>query len=121
MPATGKVSLTRQTIYCFIPIMDIYAAYHIKKLRWYLLIMLGVGFALSIVTSAINPMPEIDEYNDKLILENKEIDWSYVFLGENPEVAIATTIMYQAIVVAIAVYLIRRWSKQWNAQFDNTI
>ena len=118
MPATGKVSLTRQTIYCFIPILDIYAAYHIKKLRWYLLIMLGVGIAASTITSAINPMPEIDEYDEKLFLENQEIDWGYVFLGNNPEVSIASMVINQGIVLVIAVYVIRRWSKKWNLQFD---
>lgn len=119
MPATGKVSLTRQTIYCFIPILDLYAAYHIKKLRWYLLIMLGVGFALSMITSAINPMPEIEEYDEKLFLENQEIDWGYVFLGGNPEITIATMVITQGIVIGVAVYIIRKWSKKWNMQFDN--
>jgi hypothetical protein len=118
MPASGKVSLTRQTIYCFIPILDLYAAYHVKKLRWYLLIMLVVGFALSTITSVINPMPEIDEYDEKLFLDNEEINWSYVFLGENPEVAIASMVITQGIVIGVAVYIIRRWSKKWNMQFD---
>lgn len=117
MPAKGKVSLTRQTIYCFIPIMDIYAAYHVKKLRWYLLIMICVGIPMSIISSAVNPMP--DESNmEKLVLENQEINWEYVMLGENPEVTITTIIINQAIVYAVAVYLIRRWSKKWNMQFD---
>jgi len=117
MPAKGKVSLTRQTIYCFIPIMDIYAAYHVKKLRWYLLIMICVGIPLSIISSAVNPMP--DESNmEKLVLENQEINWEYAMLGENPEVTIVAIIINQAVVFAVAVYLIRRWSKRWNMQFD---
>ncbi len=117
MPAKGKVSLLRQTIYCFIPIMDLYAAYHIKKLRWYLLIMLVIGIPLSIISSVVNPMPEtFDE--GKLFLENQEINWEYAILGENPSLTIATTIIYQAIVFGVAVYIIRKWSKQWNTQFD---
>jgi len=72
VPAHGKVSLTRQTIYCFIPIMDIYAAYHIKKLRLYLVIILGVGLTMSLISSVVNPMPDsFDE--EKVVLENKEI------------------------------------------------
>jgi len=117
MPAKGKVSLTRQTIYCFIPIMDIYAAYHVKRLRWYLLIMICVGIPMSIISSAVNPMPNESDM-DKLILENQEINWEYAILGENPEVTIATTIIYHAVAFAVAVYLIRRWSKKWNMQFD---
>ncbi|MDH3656838.1 MAG: hypothetical protein OEM77_01710 [Nitrosopumilus sp.] len=116
MPATGKVSLTRQTIYCFIPVMDLYAAYHIKKLRWYLLIMLAVGLAMGMVSSVINPMDEIDE--TRIISENKEIDWNYVFLGDNPAAAVASFVINQGVVIAVAVFLIRRWSKKWNLQFD---
>ncbi len=117
MPAKGKVSLTRQTIYCFIPIMDIYAAYHVKRLRWYLLIMICVGIPMSIISSAVNPMPDQSDM-EKLMLDNQEINWEYAILGENPEVTIAITIIYHAIAFAIAVYLIRRWSKKWNLQFD---
>jgi len=116
MPAQGKVSLTRQTIYCFIPILDLYAAYHIKKLRWYLLVMIVLGLGLSAVSSVVNP--NIDQYDpDKLILENQEIDWGYALLGENPEITIASTVIYQAIVFAVAIYIIRKWSRQWNLQF----
>jgi len=117
MPATGKVSLLRQTIYVFIPILDLYAAYHIKKLRWYLLIMILVGFAMSGIASAVNPpMTDIDE--DRIFTIHGELNWEYLILGENPELTIATTIIYQAVVFGIAVYLIRRWSKQWNTQFE---
>jgi hypothetical protein len=119
MPATGRVSLIRQTIYCFIPVMDLYAAYHIKKLRWYLLIMLAVGLAMGIVSSVINPMDEIDEA--RMITDNGEIDWNYVFLGDNPEAAVASFMITQGVSISIAVFLIRRWSKKWNMQFDAQI
>ena len=52
--------------------MDIYAAYHIKKLRLYLVIILGVGLTMSLISSVVNPMPDsFDE--EKVVLENKEI------------------------------------------------
>lgn len=73
MPAKGKVSLTRQTIYCFIPILDIYAAYQIKKLRWYLLIILALGLGMSLISSIINPMPDFFD-EEKFFLENQEIN-----------------------------------------------
>ena len=117
MPATGKVSLTLQTIYVFIPILDLYAAYHIKKLRWYLLIMILVGFAMSGINSAI--LPSIGEYDeDKIMTISGELNWEYLILGENPELAIATMVIYQAVTFAVAVYLIRRWSHKWNIQFE---
>jgi hypothetical protein len=55
---------------------------------------------------------------EKLVLEIQEINWEYAILGENPELTIATTIIYHVIAYALAVYLIRRWSKKWNLQFD---
>jgi len=79
--------------------------------------MICVGIPMSIISSAVNPMPDQSDM-EKLMLDNQEINWEYVILGENPEVTIAITIIYHAIAFAIAVYLIRRWSKKWNLQFD---
>lgn len=43
------VSLNRQMIYCLIPFLDLYAAYKVKKLRLYLLIVIPIGIALSLL------------------------------------------------------------------------
>ncbi len=118
MPAKGKVSLLRQTIYCFIPIMDMYAAYHIKKLRWYLLIFLGVTIPLSMAIGVVYPISEINGYDQKLLLDNQEIDLGYAILGDDPITAITLIVIQNAVGYSLAVYLIRRWSKKWNAQFD---
>lgn len=119
MPAKGLVSLTRQTIYCFIPIMDLYAVYHVKKLRWYLLIMLGVGAMLTGGAELI--YPQESRYDESMFLENKEIDWAYVTLGENPELTIISIIIHNAVVYTIAVYLIRKWSNRWNKNFTESL
>jgi len=117
MPADGKVSLTRQTIYAFIPILDLYAAYHIKKLRWYLLIMIATGIVIGTITSVI--APESQEYDpERLVSFDGNIDWGYAILGENPGLSLAIIIANQAISLAIAVYIIRRWSKEWNKNFE---
>jgi len=117
MPATGKVSLIRQTIYCFIPILDLYAAYHIKKLRWYLLILISSGIILGTITSFV--VPQEYEYDlDRLMSVDGQLNWQYAILGENPETAIASIVVNQGITLAIAVYVIRRWSNHWNLQFD---
>ncbi len=121
MPAKGKVSLTRQTIYCFIPIMDLYAAYHIKKLRWYLLIFLGVTIPFNMALGVVYPMSEIEEYDQRLFFENQEIDWGYVALGDNYDNVIITLVIQMTVAFSLAVYLIRRWSKKWNLQFDNPV
>lgn len=120
MPATEKVSLTRQTIYAFIPILDLYAAYHIKKLRWYLLIMIASGIIIGTVTSIV--APESQDYDpDRLVSIDGKIDWGYAILGENSGVSIAIIIVNQGITLAIAVYIIRRWSKEWNNQFGQKL
>jgi len=120
MPAEGSVSLTRQTIYCFIPIMDLYAAYHIKKLRWYVLIILGLGFALMGITESIHPTQNI-WYDESTILEDQEIDLGHVILGDNPELTIISIVIHNAIVYAVAVYCIRKWSIKWNQNFRQSL
>lgn len=120
MPASGKVSLTRQTIYVFIPILDLYAAYHIKKLRWYLGIMILVSLGLSTLSSVVVPTGQ--EYDEKKILTNDgQLNWNYLILGENPGLAISMIILHQSVSFAIAVYLIRKWSGEWNKQFESTL
>lgn len=119
MPAKGPVNLTWQTIYCFIPIMDLYAAYNVKKLRWYLLIMLGTGAVLSGGAELI--YPQESRYDESMFLENKEIDWAYVMLGENPELTIISIIIHNAIAYVIAVYVIRKWSNRWNQNFTESL
>ena len=119
MPAKGPVSLTRQTIYCFIPIMDLYASYKIKKLRWYLLIMLGLGLAMGAVSGVINPQPEQDD--PELYMDGSgNVDWSKIWFGSNAGLSVGTFVMNIAIALAVAIYLIRRWSKKWNESFLNS-
>ena len=116
MPAKGPVSLVRQTIYCFIPILDLYAAYTVKKLRWYLAIMIIFAIASSSLASII--YPEDDDalssasYNDRI----EQGDWAYLWFGPNPELGITLMVLWWATSYVIAVFLIRRWSKKWNEQ-----
>ena len=117
MPAKGPVSLMWQTIFCFIPIMDIVASYRVKRLRWYLLIFLGFGAASSAIQMIVNPFEESSVYNEKVFSETTGFDWGYAILGQNPELGIASILVHNAFAYLIAVYLIRRWSKKWNLQF----
>ena len=118
MPAKGSVSLLRQTIYCFIPIMDLYAAYHIKKLRWYLLIMLGLGLVFSVVGEVVYPT----EWTEESILnvDGKQMDLKNEMFGENFGTGIALFIINTGLTYAVAVYFIRKWSKKWNDQFTRS-
>ena len=82
------VSLKRQTIYALIPFLDLYAAYKIEKFRRFFVIILATSLPLSLAIRA-------------LILP-----FPYNFAIEIP------------IELAVAVYLIRKWSKEWNAKFE---
>ena len=64
MPAKEPVSLTRQTIFVLIPILDLIAFYRIKHLRKYLLIVyLGVGIIAGSAYSMV-VTPESWTFND---------------------------------------------------------
>ena len=108
MPATGKVSLTRQTIFVLIPILDLIAYYKIKHLRKYLLIVyLGIAGIASTAYSIV-VTPESWWFNDNF-------DPNYIMDAEDW----ALQIPMIAISYAISIYLVRKWSKKWNEQFES--
>jgi len=108
MPATGKVSLTRQTIFVLFPILDLIAFYKIKHLRKYLLIIyVGVaGIAGSAYSMVVTPQLWI--FNDNYD-QNYELNLEYYIL-QIPMIIIA---------YAISIFLVRKWSKLWNVEYDN--
>ncbi len=94
--------------------MDIIASYRVKRLRWYLLIIIVFNAVSTGVQSAVNPFDEASEYDQKVFSEETGFDWGYAVLGSSPELTIYGLIVHTAITYAIAVFLIRRWSKKWN-------
>ena len=119
MPADGPVSLTRQTIYCFIPILNWYAAYHIKKFRKYLLIVIIVELSLGGLHIAL--IPEYD--SDRMFIgveqtaENLDINWGEMMLRTDHQLGLPLFLMVVIVEFSVTVYFIRRWSNQWNLQF----
>ena len=111
MPAKGKVSLSIQTIFCLIPILDMYAAYRIKKLRKYLAIMiLVIAIPVSIASSVFLPTDEEDlmeGFTNLMIFYYGVDDNQFIF-----------SVGVQIGTILFAIFLIRRWSKQWNTQFS---
>ncbi len=76
MPAKGPVSLTRQTIYAFFPILDLIAYYKIKSLRKYVVIFyLVIAIGSSLVQYAIMPKSFDIEPNQEL--EYPPLFWVY--------------------------------------------
>ena len=102
------VSLTRQTIYCIIPILDIYAAYRVKVLRKYMIIIILVAIPVSIADSVI--FPDTDKTFDGFL------QFLTFYYGIDTNHFVASIIFWMGTVL-LAIYLVRRWSKQWNAKF----
>jgi len=107
------VSLMRQTIYCLIPLLDIYAAYRVTRLRKYLLIMILVGIPVSIADSLLFPIDVTDEN-----LEDLEASDMF-FYGYDTNHLIVTIVIWAGFIL-LAIFLVRRWSKQWNQKFETT-
>jgi len=98
------VSVNWQTLFVFIPILDLWAFYSVQKLRMALLIFL-VGFGAAAIAL------------------NFAILGSDAFLVEDPDVIysnsayIGSTIGLSIAQYALAIYLVRKWSKEWNKKF----
>jgi len=105
------VSLMRQTIYCLIPLLDIYAAYRVKRLRKYLIIMILVGIPVSMADSAI--FPDTDATLEGFL------QFFTFYIGVDTNHFVASIIIWIGTVL-LAIYLIRRWSKIWNKKFENS-
>jgi len=90
------VSVNWQTVFIFIPLLAWLALYKIEKLRWGLLIgvlFAFVGFAIE------NPMDDTGE--------------AEIFSPTYQPTFIASMV-WAAIIIGVWVYLIRRWSREWN-------
>jgi hypothetical protein len=121
MPAKGNVSLTRQTIYCFIPIMNWYAAYNIRKFRRYLLIVIIVELSLGAIYAGL--IPEYDEngINKGEIskdIDDLEINWTEIIFRTDHPSGLPIFLLIVIVEYSVTVFLIRRWTNQWNTQFN---
>lgn len=111
MPAKGKVRLSVQTIFCIIPILDMYATYRIKKLRKYLVIMIFV-IAVPVTIASSIFIPTDDES-----LEEEFTNLMIYYYGVDDNQFIYSIGVHIGSVL-FAIFLIRRWSHQWNLQFN---
>ncbi len=113
MVENKPVSLTRQTIYCLIPVLDMYAAYRVKRLRKYLVIMmLVVAVPVSIADYMLFPH-EIDAWEGfvNVMTYYYDVDTNqFVF-----------SVAVQIGTVLFAIFLIRRWSNSGTIYLYNNI
>ena len=114
MPAKGPVNILWQILFVvFVPILDLWAFYRIKKLRRYLLfvylpqLIIGgiiVGFILSTVFE--------EDSLDRLESFSKD-------LKGNDLILVASNIVLGLGFTVFSIYLIATWSEKWNKQFAN--
>jgi len=108
MVAKGPVSVNLQSIFMFIPIVDLWAAYRIQKLRKFLLVI--ICFAVVVIPLDIMLFPN-DFWGDS---SSNILEFSYGDLYARNGFDLAV----QLIVIGIQIILIRKWSKKWNEQFE---
>ena len=116
MPAQGKVSIVWQIIFVlFVPIVGIWAFYRIKKLQKMILYIVLPSLALTVLPTLLL-IPFIDDFED----DPPNFD------GVSETFGLQIILLYVIIMVgsigltAFAIYLIFRWSEEWNSQFDDT-
>ncbi len=98
------VNVKWQMVIVLIPFLDLYASYRIQKLRLWLLIFL-VGF--SIVA---------------LLMDYSIFGMKYSDLGNKTDfldpAMLYTHIMFTIITLSTAVFVIRKWSIDWNKKLN---
>ena len=99
MAKKKPVNLTIQTIYIFIPILSLIALYRVEKLRWGILI----AILFSLVGWSIDFSFGVDD--DAFV--------NFFISGANTLYGILYLILI-ATQVAVFIYLIRKWSREWN-------
>ncbi len=106
MPAKEPVKIVWQIIFIFIPILNLWAFYRIKKFRKFLLMIWipeGVITLLIIAPTIMDNVQQIMEGNP----------------APNDEFTITTLVLYivETGFTILSIYLIYKWSKEWNKQF----
>ncbi len=111
--AKDRVSLKWQALFSVIGLLDIWAFYRIQKLRRAMLLVVVPGIMVWFVVPGlvlgaghdIEGYAEMEEYDE-------EIHEQYL----PPSVPVLGTVITVGF-AAWSIYLIVRWSKEWNRQF----
>ena len=109
MPAKGPVKIVWQIVFTLIPVLNIWAFYRIKKLRKYILIILIPVTVISMIVIAPQVISEMENIQEGNLM--------------NDDQSILTSIIQYIVDVGftiLSIYLIYKWSKEWNKQFPNT-
>ena len=113
MPAKGPVSILWQIIFTFIPILDLYAFYRIKKLRKYFLFVIIPLFAITLGITFSFVLAELQ--SSDFSFEDESMS------NENEEFLALIFIPVEIGFQILTIYFVYTWSKRWNEQVPNTI
>ena len=84
------VNIKLQIIFVFIPFLNLYAFYKIQKLRLSLCFIIPIGVASRIFGTG----------------------------AMTYESAIIVSILFSGLAIGLAIWLVLKWSKQWNEKFS---
>ena len=120
MPSKGPVKIVWQIIFIFIPIVDLWAFYRIKKLRKFLLM---VWIPETVITTVIvifiyGLIVAAAVFGGPNILNDQTPSGKAV----NDELTKNSIILYivETGFTILSIYLIYKWSKEWNKQFPSS-
>ncbi len=125
MPAKGKVSIGWQIVFAIISPVNLWAFYRIKKLRKYVLYILIPSALLIVALSLVGyyEMTLIDPSGGQMGSDTT-IPFPPYTTPMKPYVEEFHIIPYNMISIGISigltifsVYLVVKWSRQWNEQF----
>ena len=109
MPAEGPVKMIWQIIFSFIPILDLWSRYRIKKLGKYLLYVYVPIFVATFGLIGVFAMMALDDPTSLESLED----------SDSAAVTMMTVVfsLFSVGITILSIYLVYRWTIEWNKQF----
>ena len=109
MPSKGPVKIVWQIIFIFVPVVDLWAFYRIKKFRKFVLMVWIPEIVITMVV--ITPI---------ILAEVEQTLNGNPMLGD--QFIMETIVLYivETGFTILSIYLIYKWSKEWNKQFPSS-
>lgn len=109
-PSTKTVSIIWQIIFTFIPILDLWSRYRIKKLRKYILYIYLPIFVSVIFMIMYTGTEFLDDPN---FFDGFEDSLDYMILS------LLFSIL-DVLFIILSIYLVYKWSSEWNKQIESS-
>lgn len=104
------VSIIWQIIFSFIPILDLWSRYRIKKLRKYILCIYLPIFVIAIFMVVSLGISDLDDPN------------FFDSFEDSPEYMILSLLfsIFDILFIILSIYLVYKWSSEWNKQIESS-